>query len=227
MATLSDTRAQDQSRPGTDSDSTITESAQPSPARAGGLPHVWYAYPAVRFAAVALCLAVAALAVWLAVLRPTDDSDLVRPGAGPISTSQADLAALSQRLDQPIYWAGLRSGSQLEATLTTSEYAYVRYLTANAPVGDASPAFLTVATYPTTNAISHLRSYANHERASTTQIPRGGIAVPVPGSPTSVYFARPGEDYQVEVYDPKPGEALHLIRSGAIEPVPGGVSPSQ
>lgn len=51
--------------------------------------------------------------------------------------------------------------------------------------------------------------------------------MPIPGSPTSVYFARPDQDFQVEVYDPHPGEALRLIKSGAIEPVPGGVIPAE
>jgi hypothetical protein len=197
---------------------------EPLPHRPRGLSYVWYAYPAVRAVAVVLAIAIAALAVWLAVLRTDDASGIAQPGGGPVGASQADLAALSADLDAPIYWAGTRSGMRLEATLTTSEYAYVRYLSADAPIGDSSPNFLTVATYGAVNALAHLRSYANHERASTTRIPGGGIAVPVPGSPTSVYFARPDQDFQVEVYDPQPGEALRLIKSGAIEPVPGGVA---
>lgn len=202
---------------------TEDTAAEPLPNRPGGLSYVWYAYPAVRVAAVVLTIAIAALAVWLAVLRTDDASGIAQPGGGPVGASQADLAALSADLDAPIYWVGTRSGARLEATLTTNEYAYVRYLSADAPIGDSSPNFLTVATYGAVNALAHLRSYANNERASTTRIPGGGMAVPVPDSPTSVYFARPDQDFQVEVYDPQPGEALRLIESGAIEPVPGGV----
>jgi hypothetical protein len=201
------------------SDQTASEQL---PDRPGGLANAWYAHPAVRVAAVVLAIAIAALVVWFALLRTDDASVIAQPGAGPVGASQADLAALSAELGAPIYWAGTRSGTRLEATLSTSEYAYVRYLSADAPVGDSSPQFLTVGTYGTTNALAHLRSYAKHEHASTTRIPGGGIAVPVPDSPTSVYFARPGEDLQVEVYDPQPGQALRLIKSGAIEPVPGG-----
>jgi hypothetical protein len=177
--------------------------------------------------AVVLTIAIAALAVWLALLRTDDAASGAEPGGGPVPTSQADLAALSARLDAPIYWAGTRSGTRLEATLTTNEYAYVRYLSANAPIGDPSPRYLTVATYGAVNAVAHLRSFAQHEHASTKRIPGGGVAVPVPDSPTSVYFARPDQDIQVEVYDPHRGEALRLIKSGAIDPVPGGITPPE
>jgi hypothetical protein len=186
----------------------------------------WYAHGTMRIAAVLLGIAIAALVVWLALLRPDDKAGAAAPGGGPVASSEVDLAALSTRLGQPVYWAGPRAGTRLEATLTTNEYAYVRYLSADAPVGDSSPRFLTVATYPAVNALANLRSYARHEHASTARIPDGGLAVPVPSSPSSVYFARPDQDFQVEVYDPQPGEALRLIRSGAIKPVPGGVSPS-
>lgn len=227
MATMSERPAHVESRmPEQSSSRPATDPERATPERPGGLAHAWYAYPAVRVLAVALCVAAAALAVWLVFLRPSDDPTGAQPGAGPVASTQADLAELSMRLDLPIYWAGTRPGTQLETTLTTNEYAYVRYLTTEAPIGDAAPNYLTVATYPTRNALVNLRSYAEHERASTTRIPGGGLAVPVPDSPTSVYFARPGEDFQVEVYDPNPEEALRLIKSGTIEPVPGGVSPS-
>jgi hypothetical protein len=181
----------------------------------------------VRAIAVVASVAILALVVWLLLLRPSEDaSGVARPGAGPVETSAGELASLSSDLGQPIYWAGRRPATRLEATLTTNEYTFVRYLSGEAPVGDSSPEFLTVATYPSLNGLSNLRTFARHEGASTKRIPGGGLAVPVPRSPTSVYFARPEADIQVEVYDPQPGRALELIESGAIEPVPGGTPPS-
>jgi hypothetical protein len=199
----------------------------PLPNPPGGPSYAWHAHPAVRVAAEVLTVAIGALAVWLALLRTDDAASVAEPEGGPVPASQSDLAALSARLDAPIYWAGTRSGTRLEATLTANEYAYVRYLSADAPIGDPSSRYLTVATYGAVNALAHLRSYAHHEHASTKHIPGGGLAVPVPDSPTSVYFARPDQDIQVEVYDPRRGEALRLIKSGAIEPVAGGVTPPE
>jgi hypothetical protein len=203
-----------------------TEPLPTAPDDTGRLAYAWRAYLSLRIATFILCLAIAGVIVWLAFFRSGSESATAEPGGGPVGITQADLVALSQRLDQPIYWAGIRSGAQLEATVTTSNYVYVRYLTPGAPIGDSSPNFLTVATYPASDALHNLRGYANHENARITHVSGGGIAVPVPGAKTSVYFAIRHSNYQVEVYDPKKGEALDLIKAGTVQPVPGGVNPA-
>ncbi len=43
-----------------------------------------------------------------------------------------------------------------------------------------------------------------------------------PNSPTSVYLAKPGAKYQVEVYDPTPKQALKVALSPKLQPVPTG-----
>jgi hypothetical protein len=110
-------------------------------------------------------------------------------------------------------------GTQLELTETDNGYPYVRYLTQGTAIGDPSPDFLTVGTYPAINAFDDLRSYANSSRAHLKHIQNGGLALTVPGSPTSVYFAYPHEDVQVEVYDPHPHRALDLVKTGEVRPV--------
>jgi len=42
-----------------------------------------------------------------------------------------------------------------------------------------------------------------------------------PQSPTSVYLARPGAKYQVELYDPSPKKALKVALSPQLRPVAG------
>ena len=192
-----------------------------------GLMQAWYEYPALRWLTVILALAVIALLVWLLAFKPSGSSTAtVQPGGGPVGATEADLIALSQRLNQPIYWAGNVADTRMELTETSSSYAYLRYLTAGAPVGDSSPNFLTVGTYPSVNAYVNLRSYARHSNAKTEQIANGGIAVVVPRSPTSVYFAYPHQDVQVEVYDPQTGQALDMVKSGQVKPVIGSVTTS-
>jgi len=192
-----------------------------------GLMQAWYEYPGLRWLTVILALAVIALLVWLLAFKSDGSSSAtVQPGGGPVGVTQEELVALSQRLNQPIYWAGNVSGTRMELTETTSSYAYLRYLTSDAPVGDASPNFLTVGTYPQLDAFDNLNQYAKHNQANTDQIQNGGIAVTIPHSPTSVYFAFPHQDVQVEVYDPRPGQALDMVKSGQVVPVPGGVTTS-
>ena len=190
------------------------------PAR--GAWYYWYEYPALRWLAALLAIGLVALLAWLLLIRPGGESDgatPVRAGAGPVGATQEDLVTLSEELRQPVYWAGDLPGTRIELSQSTSSFAYVRYLTDDAPVGDPSPDFLTVGTYPTLNAFANLRSWAERTDARTTRIDIGGLVVIVPDSPTSVYLGYPHEDVQVEVYDPEPGRALNLVKTGVIRPV--------
>jgi hypothetical protein len=169
-------------------------------------------------------IAIAALLVWLLAIRPDsgDSTAAVQPGGGPVAATQGDLVNLSQELRQPVYWAGEIPRTRLELTQSNNSWAYVRYLTEGSPVGDPSPDFLTVGTYPTLNAFEGLRSYADRWDADTRRLEDGGLAMTVPESPTSVYFAYPQEDVQVEVYDPEPKRALELVKTGVVRPVTPG-----
>jgi hypothetical protein len=186
-----------------------------------GPSYYWYGSPALRWLAVVLAIAAVALVVWLLAIRSdgNESTAVVQPGGGPAGATQADLVSLSQELRQPIYWAGTMPGTRLEVTESSNTSTYLRYLTDDAPIGDPSPDFLTVGTYPTLDAYGSLRSYAERENADTTRIPNGGLAMTVPGSPTSVYFAYPNEEVQIEVYDPEPRRALSLVKSGEVRPV--------
>jgi len=191
----------------------------------GGPWYYWYKHPALRWLAVLLLVALIGLLVWLLAFRSDDGgATAVEPGGGPVGVTQEDLFALSQQLHQPIYWAGTMPGTRMELTETDNSYAYIRYLTEDAPVGDSSPEFLTVGTYPALDAYKNLTAYAKHSRATTKPIQNGGVAVVIPGSPTSVYFAYPHEDVQVEVYDPQPQRALDLVKSGVVRPVTASTS---
>jgi hypothetical protein len=85
-------------------------------------------------------------------------------------------------------------------------------------VGSPLPNFLTIGTYVVPNAAAAVRTAAAQP---------GAIRVPVSGGfgfynrarPTSVYFAYPGSNVQVETYDPSAAVARQLVETGAIKPV--------
>lgn len=186
----------------------------------GGARYLWYEHRAVRWGVVVLAIASVVLLTWLLTTRSNGDSvgAGVRAVNGPVATTGEDLVTLSQELHQPVYWSGSIPDTNLELTKTVHGY-YVRYLAKDTPIGDPSPDFLTVGTYPTISAFDDLRRYAAHTHAHPVRIRNGGLALKVPGSPTSVFFAYPHEDVQVEVYDPHPGRALELVRSGQVRAV--------
>lgn len=191
-----------------------------------GALYYWYEYRWLRWLTVLLAIALIALLVWLLFLKSDDSSTgSVKPGGGPVSTTEQDLVGLSQQVQQPIYWAGTMPGTNMEVAQTSNNYIYLRYLPPDAPKGDSSPDVPFVGTYPTIDAFRNLRNYARHTKGPEVPIQNGGIALRVPGSPTSVYFAYPHEDVQVEMYDPHPGRALNLVKSGTVRPVAGSEFP--
>ncbi|HET7510589.1 MAG TPA: hypothetical protein VFJ65_10115 [Solirubrobacterales bacterium] len=117
----------------------------------------------------------------------------------------------------PVYWAGPRLGVEYEVS-RQEDRAFVRYL----PKGEEPESerkFLTVGSYKDSKALAGIRESGQKAGAILVQIDGGGTAYAEGVDATSAYMAFPGVNTQVEVFDPKPGEALRLIRSGAIVPV--------
>jgi hypothetical protein len=129
----------------------------------------------------------------------------------------AVLRALPEKLGHSVYWAGPRAGVTYELTLTDSGRIFVRYLPATAPVG-TSARYLFVATFPLRNAYTAVRNAARQSDATPLSV-KSGAAFFSRSSPTNVYLAFPGSNYEIEVFDPDPQRAQELVRSGQIKPI--------
>jgi len=181
--------------------------------------------PEFRLGAVVAVGIAAGLGVWLGV-RGTGGSST--PGtitaAGPtgrevIPVSAGELRTLALAFGRPIYWAGTMAGYTYEVARLQNGDVEVRYLPKGAKVDDPRPS-LTIGTYQVANAIAATERAAGASGARTFPISDHGIAFSARSSPRSVYLAYPRSDYQVEVYDPRPGRAVTLVRSGKIALVP-------
>ncbi len=139
--------------------------------------------------------------------------------AGSKAASVQQLKALAVTLGHPIYWAGAQPGDTYELTRTRSGSVYIRYLPQGVPVGVKRPDYLTIGTYPQKRALAILKATAAKNGVPTMNLDGGGLAFVDNKHPTSVYFAYPNVDVQVEVYDPAPARARQLVASGQIAPV--------
>jgi hypothetical protein len=170
----------------------------------------------LRLGAVAAVVIGIALLAWLVLSEDNDEGGRAdEPHAVSIEGLQEE--AGSRRV--PVFWAGPQAGTTYEFTETSDGSVYVRYLPEDAEVGDPSPDFLTVATYPLENGYARVLAAAEEEGAKTEELPNGGLALVDADRPSSVYLAYEGERYQVEVYDPSPDRTLELVTSGAVQPV--------
>lgn len=171
------------------------------------------------YIALALVLIAAALlVVWLA---SGDDDDSSSQGSGKaeiVSTEALEDAV--EDSNPPVYWAGERQGAELELSRPDGERTYVRYLTDGAEAGDPKADFLTVGTYASADAVAELKRQGKEPDGVLGTAPGGATVYFSSKQPLSVYVAFPGSDAQIEVYDPRFRQALQLVNSGQIVPVP-------
>jgi len=168
----------------------------------------------IAFGLAALVVAVVAFLL----IRGGDDESPKTKGA--IGADAGEIRELASGEGHPVYWAGPMAGDTYEWTALADGRVYVRYLTGGAPVGAASPKYLTVGTYPVGSGPAAIRQAAKLSQAVTFKIPGGGTGLVNKAVPTSVYLSYPKSRYQIEVYDPNPAYALKLVSGGEIKPVP-------
>lgn len=175
----------------------------------------------IRLGAVIAVAIAAGFLVWLLVIRDSGSSGsgtAAKAGAGPQAATSSDLVKLQNEVGHPVYWAGDQPDTRLEVTNEKDGRVYVRYLTGGAQIGDPKPTFLTVGTYPVKDAIHALEKQAGKPGEKIIHGSGGALIATNESSPTSVYLAYPGQDWQIEVYDPDAAKALSLATSGDIQP---------
>ena len=155
--------------------------------------------------------------------RGGDEEAAEAPPGAPRIVSPAELGEAAAASAAPIYWAGERPGAELELSeVAAAAPPYVRYLTGGAQGRRPQARVPRIGTYELPNAYAALRANAKRTGAKLRKAPGGACAWQDPASPTSVYLAKPGEDFQVEVYNPSPKEALEVALSPDLQPVPTG-----
>lgn len=172
-------------------------------------------------AVVAVALA-AGLLVWLLFIKGGDDSsspEQTAPAAQEVRVvPESELLSAMKGVGYPVYWAGPRVGVEYEVSRPEGGRTYVRYLPKGEKAGSERQ-FLTVGSYEQEDAIDSIRELGQKPGAILTKIAGGGAVYAESPQATSAYLAFPGVNTQIEVFDPEGGEALGLIRSGAIVPV--------
>jgi hypothetical protein len=173
---------------------------------------------ALPLSLVALLVVAIILFAVMLLTRGHSATTMLPPVGKPAGVSESQLKALASQLNHPIYWAGPKPGAY-ELTRTTDGRIYIRYLPSADKVGDRTPNYLTVGTYPAKQAFPAIKRAAARQGGVSANIDHGGLLVFNNSTPKSVYFSYPKSGYQVEVYDPSPQQARTLVLGGKITPV--------
>lgn len=160
-------------------------------------------------------LAAVAIAATVMLVASSEDAPAPRSAKSnpPASVGVPTLRSLSQSSGAPVYWAGrpdAGGGLQLERR---PGQVTVRYPSAG---GSGSR---TVGTYRLADAKAAVRRAARSQTATLHRLRGRGLAVSDSARPTNVFFAYGNQPFQVEVYDPRPGQALRLVLAGRVVPV--------
>ena len=171
---------------------------------------------------VAIALAVGLLA-WLLLIKNDGDSSPSPETSAPAGktvevVSESGLLPAMKGVGYPVYWAGPRVGVEYEVQRLPEGRTYVRYLPEGEKAGSEKQ-FLTIGSYEQPDALASIRELGQKSGAILIKIAGGGSAYAEGPKATSAYLAFPGVNTQIEVFDPQGGEALSLVRSGAIVPV--------
>lgn len=181
---------------------------------------------AVRLGVVLAVGAAIASVVWLAIRLSDSGSGPVAGPAVPeaataVPITASGLRTLGGTFDRPIYWAGARPNLQYELTQASGGRIWIRYLPKAAEIGEKEIPYLTVGTYPVTDAFAVTSEVAQREGSTRVEVGDDAVAFHAEESPTNVYLAFKGSGYQIEVFDPDAGVAKELVASRKITLIPG------
>lgn len=172
----------------------------------------------LRLSVVAVA-GVVALVAWLTT-RDQGEPAAAEETSQTRIVSAAELGNIAALTGHPVYWAGPVAGTELEATESPDGSVQVRYLEAGAEAGEGGEEALTVGSYPLPDPAGALAAFAERPGSQTRHAPGGREVVFSRQKPTSAYFVSPGNEVQVEVYDPSPKRALSLALSPKLRPAP-------
>lgn len=183
-----------------------------------------------RVGAVLALAAAIGFVAWLVVSRSDSDSPSPTvPVASPpvpqaakvVPISASGLRTLGGALNRPVYWAGPRPRLQYELTQASDGRIWIRYLPKSAKIGEKETPYLTVGTYPVTNAFSVTSRVARRTGSKRINVGDDAVAFHAEGRPTNIYLAFKGSNYQIEVFDPDAAAARRLVVSDKITLIPG------
>ena len=139
---------------------------------------------------------------------------------GQIALSEQELKSVVMNLNSVIYWAGPLENAKYTLNVDEAGAAFIRYLPNGEGANDTEKKYLTVATYKVNAAFDAVKA-AGNEQDGIGLITADGAAVYYnKNSASNVYLAYPGQDLQIEVFDPTPGRALQLVNTtGLLKPV--------
>ena len=163
-------------------------------------------YILVAISAVAISVAVGAL-IFHSHSQKAWRADAL---AGKVALSQTQLESLVREESLTAYWAGPRPGYLYSIDATAKDRIFLQYIQANKESKNVIANSRVIATYYSKDGFARTVAAATRSGNTGFRNPNGSVVFYEKKRKTDVYLAFPGEEVQIEIFDPLAGQALSL-----------------
>jgi hypothetical protein len=148
---------------------------------------------------------------------PTPTPTVNANSSGQTSLTEDQLKAEARKVGGSIFWAGAMPGATYTFNHLAPGQDFVRYLPNGQGLADTTQNYRVIATYKEATAYDTIRAAAKLKTGVSLINPDGSVVYYAKATPNHVYLAFKGFGYQIEIFDPKPGESLKLATTpGAV-----------
>ena len=129
---------------------------------------------------------------------------------GKTALSENQLKTVAQKIGGTFFWVGAQNGAKYTFNHNAPGQDFIRYLPSGLGLADTNQNYRVIATYKVANAYSILSQASKQPNSVGLTNPDGSFVYYSKSTPTHVYVALKGKDYQIEIFDPISGAALKL-----------------
>lgn len=145
-------------------------------------------------------------------IKPTvgNMTTLAAKTSGGVCLSEKELKNLVTKQKITAYWAGPVANATYSINTSTAGQVFVRYVLKGQNCDSESKDFRVIATYSVTGAYDSTKAAGSQSNGVSLANPDNSIVYFNKDVPTNVYLAYQGIDYQIEIYDPNPKDAVTI-----------------
>ena len=135
---------------------------------------------------------------------------------GQVALTEAQLRATVRSIGGSIYWAGSLANAKYTLNHITTGQDFVRYLPNGKGLNDVTQNYRVIATYKDPNAYATVVAASKLTTGVTKTNPDGSFIFYAKDTPSHVYLVYKDVPYQIEIFDPRPGESLKAAETPGI-----------
>lgn len=135
---------------------------------------------------------------------------------GQVALTEAQLRAEVKNINSSIYWAGSLKNAKYTLNHITAGQDFVRYLPNGKGLNDVTQNYRVIATYRDANAFATVVAASKLTAGVTKTNPDGSFIFYATNTPNHVYLVYKDLPYQIEIFDPRPGESLKAAETPGI-----------